>query len=128
MIDNSKASEYKTEVMKAKTTMGKPLWELMLIILKGEKDKQPATVIKNDLNIKYLWEQELSENHLERKKKYKTLCSVTKVEEKHSWQVETATYICNLIMCELDYIKDTTTEYLRFLLQAKDAAKGIIWN
>ena len=108
--------------------LGKSLWEFMLITMEGDKNKQPANLQKNDLNIKYLWEQELSENHLEHKKKYKTLCSVTKVEEKHSWQVETATYICNLIMCELDCIEDTTTEYLQFLQQAKDVAKGIIWN
>ena len=39
MIDDAKASEYKREVMKAKAIMGKPLWELMLIILKGKKDE-----------------------------------------------------------------------------------------
>ena len=114
--------------MKAKKVMGNALWELMLIIMEGDKNKQPATVLKNNLNIKYLWEQELLDNHLKRKQKRKTLCSATKIGEEHSRQVETATYICNLIMCELDCIEDTTTEYLHFSPQAKDVAKGIIWN
>ena len=129
MIDDTKASEYKREVMKVKAIMGKPLWELMLIILKGKKDEQPATVLKNELNIKYLWEQELLENHLEQKKNNRQTCSTTTIEDKHWGQVETATYICNLIMCcKLDCIKDTTTEYLQFLLQAKEVTKGIVWN
>ena len=40
----------------------------------------------------------------------------------------TATYVCNLIMCELDCIEDTTNEELKFLQEAKNVAKGIIWN
>ena len=129
MINEAKASEYKGEVMKAKTIMGKPLWELMLIILKGKKDKQPATVLKNELNIKFLWERGLSENHLEQKmNNNRQTRSTSTIEDKHWGQVEIATYICNLIMCKLDCIKDTTTEYLQFLPQAKDVAKGIVWN
>ena len=50
--------------MKAKLVIGMWLWELMLITMEGDKNKQPATLQKNDLNIKYLWEQELSENYL----------------------------------------------------------------
>ena len=92
------------------------------------KKGQLATLQKNDLNIRYLWEQELSENQLKRKKKYKSLCSATKIEAKHSRQVEIATFICNLIMGDLDCIEDNTTEYLRFLPQAKDVVKGIVWN
>ena len=128
MIDNTKANEYKTEVMKAKKVMGNALWELMLIIMEGDKNEQPATVLENSLNTKYLWKQGLSDNHLKCKQKRKLLCSATKIGEEHSWQVETATYICNLIMCELDCIEDITTKFLQFLQQAKDVAKGIIWN
>ena len=102
--------------------------ELMLIIMEGDKNEQPATVLKNSLNIKYLWKQGLSDNHLKCKQKRKLLCSATKIGDEHSRQVETATYVCNLIMCELDCIEDTTTEILQFLHQAKDVAKGIIWN
>ena len=114
--------------MKAKLVMGKSLWQLMLTTMEGDKNEQLATLWKNDLNIRYLWEQELSENQLKRKKKYKLLCSATKIEAKHSRQVETATFICNLIMDDLNYIENNTTEYLRFLPQAKDVAKGIVWN
>ena len=56
IIDNTKAKEYKTEVMKAKLVMGKSLWEFMLITMKADKNKQPDNLQKNDLNIKYLWE------------------------------------------------------------------------
>ena len=79
MIDDIKENEYKTEVMKVKVVMGNSLWELMLIIMEGDKNKQPATVLKNNLNIKYLWEQELLDNQLKRKIKRKTLCSATKL-------------------------------------------------
>ena len=85
-------------------------------------------MLKNSLNTKYLWKQGLSDNHLKCKQKRKSLCSATKIGDEHSRQVETATYVCNLIMCELDCIEDTTTEILQFLHQAKDVAKDIIWN
>ena len=108
--------------------MGNSLWQLILITMEDDKNEQPVTLQKNDLNIRYLWEQELSDNHLKCKKKYKPLCSATKIEAKHSQQVETATFICNLIMGDLDCIEDDKTEDLQFLLQAKDVARGIVWN
>ena len=128
MIDDTKLKEYETEVTKAKKVMGNALWELMLIKMEGDKNGQPVTMLKKSLNFKYLWNQGLTSNHPQCRSTLNLLCSATKNEEEHIWQVETATYVCNLIMCELDCIEDTTTEILQFLQQAKDVAKGIIWN
>ena len=58
----------------------------------------------------------------------KSLQSATKNEKENTQQVATATYVCNLIMCELDCIEDTTTKELKFSQEAKNVAKGIIWN
>ena len=128
MIDDTKLKEYETEVMKAKKVMGNALWELMLIQIEGDKNPQPVTVLKESLNFKYLWNWRLTSNHPQRRRTLNSLCSATRNEEEHTRQVETATYVCNLIMCKLDCIEDTTTEILQFLQQAKDVAKGIIWN
>ena len=81
MIDNTKLKEYKTEVTKAKKVMGNALWELMLIIMEGDKNEQPATVLKNSLNIKYLWKRGLSDNHLQCRQTLNSLCSATKIED-----------------------------------------------
>ena len=37
IVDDTKAKEYWAEVMKAKSVMGKPLWQLMLITMEGDK-------------------------------------------------------------------------------------------
>ena len=128
MIDDTKLKEYETEVTKPKKVMGVALWELMLIQMEGDKNRQPVTVLKRSLNFKYLWNRGLTSNQPQRKGTLNLLCSATKNEEEHIWQVETATYVYNLIMCKLDCIEDTTTEVLQFLQQAKEVAKGIIWN
>ena len=39
-----------------------------------------------------------------------------------------ATDVCNRFMCKLDCIEDTTNEELKFSQEAKNMAKGIIWN
>ena len=85
-------------------------------------------MLKSDLNYKYLWEDELSERHLKRKQKARSLQSVTTIEENHWLQVDIATFICNLITNELKCIEDDTKEYLQFLPQAKKVARGFVWN
>lgn len=68
LVDDTKAKEYQAEVVKAKLVMGKPLWQLMLITMEGDKKEQPVTQLKSELNIKYHWERELSESRLDQKK------------------------------------------------------------
>ena len=127
-IDDTKLKEYETEVLQAKKVMGNALWELMLIQKEADKNGQTVTILKKSLIVKYLWNQGLTSNHPQCNQTLKSLCSATKNEEENTQQVATATYVCTLIMCKLDCIEDTTTEHLKFSQQAKDVAKGIIWN
>ena len=128
MIDDTKLKEYETEVLQAKKVMGNALWELMLIQKEADKNGQTVTILKKSLIVKYLWNRGLTSNHPQCNQTLKSLCSALKNEEENTQQVATATYVCTLIMCELDCIEDTTTEHLKFSQQAKDVAKGIIWN
>ena len=128
MIDDTKLKEYETEVLQAKKVMGNALWELMLIQKEADKNGQTVTILKKSLIVKYLWNQGLTSNHPQCNQTLKLLCSATKNEEENTRQVATATYICNLIMCKLDCVEDTTTVELKFSQEAKNVAKGIIWN
>ena len=108
--------------------MGDALWELMLIQKEADKNNQTVTILKRSLLVKYLWYRNLTSDHPQCNETLKSLRSAMEKEEENTRQVATATYICNQIMCKLDCVEDTTTVELKFSQEAKNVAKGIIWN
>ena len=53
--------------------MERLIWQLILSSIESEIKGNPVMLPKSDLNCKYLWECELSEGHLERKQKTRSL-------------------------------------------------------